>query len=69
MNEFLESLTRREREIYEMRCAGRTSQSISKELNVSKRTIEVHVQNITDKATRSGLVWGRCMVKKPEVRT
>lgn len=42
-------ITQREREVLELICYQKTSQEISDELNISKRTVEVHRKNILDK--------------------
>lgn len=44
-----ETLTNREREIFQMTAEGRTSQEIGDRLMISPRTVEVHRSNLTNK--------------------
>jgi two-component system, NarL family, response regulator NreC len=44
-----ETLTNREREIFQMTAEGRTSQEIGDKLMISPRTVEVHRSNLTSK--------------------
>jgi DNA-binding NarL/FixJ family response regulator len=44
-----ETLTAREREIFQMTVEGRTSQEIGKKLSISPRTVEIHRSNLTVK--------------------
>ena len=65
---FVESLTPREREVYDLKCAGYMDKQIAAKLGIKQRSAECVVQNIIKKGKAKSLVWGRCMVKKPEVR-
>lgn len=62
-------LTRREQEVAALIAAGRSNREIAGELNLSPRTVEVHVSNIMGKlglVTRSQVaVWAaeRCLRK------
>lgn len=44
-----ETLTAREREIFQMTVEGLTSQAIGEKLKISARTVEIHRRNLTDK--------------------
>jgi len=44
-----ETLTMREREIFQMTAEGRTSQEIGDKLNISPRTVEIHRRNLINK--------------------
>ena len=66
MNDFRELLTPCERQVYDLRCAGKMAKEIAYELGSSRRTVEVHVAHITEKASKQGLIWSRALIKKPE---
>ncbi len=44
-----ETLTTREREIFQMTAEGRTSQEVGEKLNISPRTVEIHRRNLLSK--------------------
>jgi len=66
VNEFLESLSKRQREIYDLRIQGYTNQGMADKLGIAKRTVEVHIQVLTKKAAKHGLEWRFALYKSTD---
>ena len=67
INRFLASLTPRQRQIYDLRIAGYTNQGMADKLGIAKRTAEVHIQIITQKAAAWGYEWRFALYEKPDI--
>jgi FixJ family two-component response regulator len=51
-----------------MRIAGYTNQCMADKLGIAKRTVEVHVQVITEKATAWGYEWRFALYKTTDIQ-
>ena len=47
-------LTKREKEIFEMLIINKTTKDISKELNISEKTVRNHISNVMQKLSVKG---------------
>ena len=47
-------LTKREKEIFEMLIVNKTTKDISKELNISEKTVRNHISNVMQKLSVKG---------------
>ena len=47
-------LTKREKEIFEMLIMNKTTKDISKELNISEKTVRNHISNVMQKLSVKG---------------
>ena len=50
-----QSLSKREREVFELVCEGESNKSIASELSISERTVEVHRANVMQKLSTNNL--------------
>ena len=53
--EHYHSLTKREREVFELVCDGASNKSIASDLSISERTVEVHRSNVMQKLSVKNL--------------
>lgn len=68
IDRFLKTLSPRQRQIYDLRIAGYTNQRMADKLNIAKRTVEVHIQIITEKAAAWGYEWRFALYEKTDIQ-
>lgn len=63
MKQFTDTLSPRQKQVYYMVCAGKKNREIAIALGISKRSVEIHRQIVTEKAYAAGYVWRRVLVR------
>lgn len=64
MKKFLETLTPRQREAYDLRASGKSDIEVAASMGVTVRCVADHMMWISKKAKARGFVWAKVLVKK-----
>lgn len=59
-------LTPRQRDVYSLRASGLRDQEVADRLGIARRTVELHFQEITQRAEIYGYAWRRALVQVPK---